>query len=511
MAEELEESASLDKYLEFVRNLDLDKLKYELSSELGPLSGEVLDELEAERIPPRIKVRVSENGMEAFLNVVHPGKPRSVSLDLLQEQLKANPVVSGIIEDHLERIVDRQIYDQEVLVARGKLPESGKDGFITVLVNKSEDPEDFLDARGRVDFKRMRLKNMVHKGEVIAERVLAVPGIDGYLVTGKPLPARAVKEAEFKLTPDVGLAPDNELKLLALKDGVFFPDFRIRDINIIDGNISYATGNVRYEKSLIVKGDVKSGFSVECGENVDVYRCVEDAEIIAGGDVIVKEGFLGTGKGIIRAKNVTIGHIKQQRVEARENIVVGGEVMYCNLVAGGIIKVMGIKGIVIGGTLIAEKGIEVANAGNTQNVKTHLCVGYNKAVIAMDQKLIEIEQYLDKVTRSIRIFRAVGHLDKLSANTRGKLQLLIKTRDAFTEEIGQLKITREKELMTIVEHEKPTIKVTGTVFSGATIQIGDLKNYVTKEIRNKIFITHKGKIVEVAASSLSRGKKKDNP
>ena len=506
MAEEREELTELGKYLEFIQKLDLDQLKYELSSELGPLSGEALDELDKETIPPRIKVRVSEDGMLGYINVVHPGKPRVLSLDLLHEQLKANGVIKGYIEENLERIIDSKVYDQDVLAARGKLPESGKDGYITVLVNRGEDPEDYIDARGRVDFKMMRLKNVVQKGEVIAERAPAVLGIDGYLVHGKELHARAVNEAEFRLNPDVGLAPDNQLKLLALKDGVFFPDFTIRDINIIEGNISYATGNVRYEKSLIIRGDVKSGFSVECGENVDIYRCVEDATVTAGGDVIVKEGFLGTGKGVIKGKNVTVGHIKQQKVEAIENIVVGGEVMHSELLAGGIIKVMGIKGIVIGGTLVAEKGIEVANAGNTQNIKTLLCAGYNNEIIALDRKLEELEKYLDKVTRSVKIFRAVGPLERLSLKTRGVLQRLMKTREALKEETTLLGSQRENEITAIVEREKPIIKVTGTVFPGATIQIGNLKIYVTKEIRNKLFICHKGRIVEVAASSLSRGK-----
>ena len=507
MPEKSEEQTALEKYLEFIRKLDLDQLKYELSSELGPLSGEVLGELDKEIIPPRIKVRISEDGMEAYINVVYPGKPSSLSLNLLREQLKANGVIKGYLEENLERIIDGKVYDQEVLAARGKLPESGKDGYITVLVNRGEDPEDYIDARGRVDFKRMRLKNVVQRGEVIAERTPAVAGINGYLVNGKELHSKAVNEAEFRLNPDVGLAPDNQLKLLALKDGVFFPDFTIRDINIIEGNISYATGNVRYEKSLIIRGDVKSGFSVECGENVDIYRCVEDATVTAGGDVIVKEGFLGTGKGVIKGKNVTVGHIKQQKAEAVEDIVVGGEVMYGELLAGGIIKVMGIKGIVIGGSLIAGKGIEVANAGNTQNVKTLLCAGYNNKIIVQDRKLEELDNYVHKVFNSVQIFRAAGSMEKLSLKTRGILQRLMKTKEALNEEITLLKTQREDEITAIVEREKPTIKVTGTVFPGVTIQIGNLKIYVTKEIRNKIFICHKGRIVEVAASSLSRGKK----
>lgn len=506
MTEERNEQDSLKKYLDFIENLNLEELKFEVSRELGPLSG---DELDSERIPPRIKVRISEDGMAGYLNVVHPGKPRSVSLSLLQEQLKANGVEQGFIEENLERIVDRQVYDQDVLVARGKLPVSGKDGSIKMLLSKQEDPEDYLDARGRVDFKRMRLKNCVQKGEVIAERVPATPGIDGYLVNGKVLHSRPVKEAEFKLTPDVGLAPDNPLKLLALKDGIFFSDFRIRDISIIEGNISFATGNIKFEKSLIIKGDVKSGFSVECGENVEIYRCVEDAVVTAGGDVIVKEGFLGTGKGIIRGKKVTIGHIKQQKVEALEDIVVGGEVMYSELKAGGIIKVMGVKGIVIGGSLIAAKGIEVVNAGNTQYVKTLLCTGYNNDIIAIDREIFELEKNLDKVTRTSRIFRAVGPLDRLSDKNKGILLKLMASRQAITEGMTRLKSSREHLVLTLIEREKPFIKVTGTVFPGTTIQIGDLKVFMIKETRNKIFICHKGKIVQVAASSLSRGGQRD--
>ena len=105
-------------------------------------------------------------------------------------------------------------------MAEGRLPEDGKDGSIRLLINQNEDPEDCLDIQGRVDFKKMRLKNVVRAGEVIAERIPPAPGKPGYKVSGEEIPGKPLNEAEFKLTPDVAISHENVLQLVALKDGV---------------------------------------------------------------------------------------------------------------------------------------------------------------------------------------------------------------------------------------------------------------------------------------------------
>ncbi|HUU30030.1 MAG TPA: FapA family protein [archaeon] len=505
MPEEPEIKRTIEEELDFIEKLDLERLKFELSQELGPLDAKIVEaEALPKAIPPQLKVRISENRMEAYLKVIHPGKPRAIGFNSLCEYLKANKVVEGIIQENLEKIVDLQVYDQEVLVAQGKLPVNGRDAVIRIITRET-DTEECMDVRGRVDFKKMRLKNVINQGEVVAVKTPATPGEKGYKVTGEEISHKPGKDLDFRKSPDVAVSEKNPLQLVALKSGFLNPNLTIKDLIIIEGHIDYSTGNVNYLKSLIIKGDVKSGFSVECGENVEIYRCVEDSTVIAAGDVIVKEGFLGMGKGLIQGNNVTVGHIKQQKIIAKGDIVVGGEVLYSYLQAGGIIKVMGVKGIVIGGVLVAGKGIEVVNAGNAQNIKTHLCVGYNSEIMELDEKIKKLLENQEKVNKTIKLFKAAGPTELLSEGKKLLLKKLSFSQNNIAEEIKSLQTMRRDKIDELIEKEKPSIKVNGTVFRNTTIQIGDYKKYITVEERNKIFIFHKDTIMDFAASSLRRG------
>jgi uncharacterized protein len=509
MSDDPNNKKTIEDDLKFIEGLDPDKLKYELTRDLGALDAKLMEKEDQPKvIPPQLKVRISDDRMEAYLNVIHPGKPRAIGFATLNAFLEQNRVVKGTILENLEKIVDLQVYDQEVLVARGKLPENGRDASIRIFSRETA-AEKCVDVRGRVDFKSMRLKNMVQKGEVIAEKIPLTPGDPGYRVTGEELAPRPGRDMEFRKSLDVAVSPQNELQLIAMKTGMLFPNFTIRDLTIIEGNVDYSTGNITYPKSLIIKGDVKSGFNVESGENIEIQKCVEDALVIAGGDVIVKQGFLGIGKGLILGNNVVLGHIKQQKVVARGDITLGGEALYSQLQSGGTIRSMGVKSIVIGGSLIAEKAIEVGNVGNSQSVRTFLCVGYNKAIMDLDEQIRKLTDYLEKLDNTIKMFRAAGPFEKLPEEKKLLLSRLVKAQDNLTLELNGLRTSRQQIMLGLIERDAPYIKVTGTLFRNTTIQIGDQKKYITTEERNKMYIMHKGGIIDVAATSLRRGDLKE--
>ena len=55
--------------------------------------------------------------------------------------------------------------------------------------------------------------------------------------------------------------------------------------------------------SIVVKGDVKSGFCLNAEGDIEIWGTVGDASIKFGKSVTVKCGFIGTGKEKIEAKD----------------------------------------------------------------------------------------------------------------------------------------------------------------------------------------------------------------
>ena len=102
----------LEEDLAFIEKLDVDKLKYEISDELGELAdkaGELFEDAERERevIPPKIEVRFSQDKLQAYLKVVTPGKPIPITEDDIRKNLEEKGVVKGILEKNTTGIYRR--------------------------------------------------------------------------------------------------------------------------------------------------------------------------------------------------------------------------------------------------------------------------------------------------------------------------------------------------------------------------------------------------------------------
>ena len=490
----------IEEDLKFLDELDIEKMKYDLIREMGPLSDDaslLLDAAESqiEIVPPEINVRISKDGLKAYLIVRKLGNPIAIREEDIEKALEAKGIKKDISENAIEEILVEKLVGQEVLIAEGKPPQMGRAGEIKVNVLTSDNkPENCVDSRGRVDFKRLNQSGIVESGNVIAEKIPAIPGKDGYNVKGEILKSEVPKEAEFVLTPDVGINPKNSRQLVALKSGILKKDFSIEEKVFINGDIDYSTGNIEYDKSVIIKGDVKTGFEVFCGEDLEVRGCVEDARVVANGNIVVKQGFLGDHKGHIRGHDITIGHIKQQEVFASNDLTVGGEAIHCDLHAAGFIKMIGVRGIAIGGQLIAGKGIELVTAGNIRNTKTFLRVGCDANILEIESLIEDLKEKTKKAEKMKRIFEAAITEKGLSPSLNKMMQRLEYSLSNIAKEIENLVNQRLSRIESLVKNENPYIKVSHAVYPNTTIQIGVLKKLITMEMHNKSFRIHNDQI-----------------
>ena len=85
-----------------------------------------------ERREKSIEVQVSKDGLEAYIKLC-PGEGETYTVEQLVEALGAKKVVYGIDHIELQNIIKEKRYFEEVLVAKGTLPEDGKDGYYEFL------------------------------------------------------------------------------------------------------------------------------------------------------------------------------------------------------------------------------------------------------------------------------------------------------------------------------------------------------------------------------------------
>jgi uncharacterized protein (DUF342 family) len=147
---------------------------------------------------------------------------------------------------------------------------------------------------------------------------------------------------------------------------------------IIQGNVDSSFGNLDIEGDLIITGDIKSGVKIRTSGGVKVMGMVEDADIIAQGNVEIAKAFIGQGNGNIQAKgSVCVNSIRNQRIFAESEIRIAEEAFQAQLTCDEAIFIEKGKGILSGGTTRAGTYLHVNELGNAMGSKTLIYVGDN--------------------------------------------------------------------------------------------------------------------------------------
>src|SRR5699024_6610991 len=161
----------------------------------------------------------------------------------------------------------------------------------------------------------------------------------------------------------------------------------VLDVYEVNESISMKIGNIDFPGSVIIRGDVPTGFTVKAAGDVKVFGLVEAATIIAEGTVTISEGIAGLRIGRIEAgEDVQIGYINQGIIRARKNILVENSVMHSECTAENDFVCN--RGNIVGGIISAGGAIKANNIGNRMNTKTSLSFG-------MDFKMFERQRELE--------------------------------------------------------------------------------------------------------------------
>src|SRR5208337_4362272 len=92
---------------------------------------------------------------------------------------------------------------------------------------------------------------------------------------------------------------------------------------IINGDVDLTTGNINFNGTVHITGSVRPGFKVQADSDVIIERDVEDAHIIAGGNITIKNGVVGNESVHITARgDITARFIQNARIEAGKSITV---------------------------------------------------------------------------------------------------------------------------------------------------------------------------------------------
>ncbi len=441
----------------------------------------------------KINVFVTTNKMQVKIKISPPkGNGNKPTLEDVILALKNNSVMLPPDEEIILNMLDCKKFNEEIVVVKGVIPENGEDSSVNWVVGELDKTStQVIRKDGSVDFKKIFDLNNVHADTLLGVFKSPTLGKSGKNVLGEVIEAKPGRERQIKVGNNVRISDDGE-KYYSIIDGQFSKEHGLGNVfpvYEVKGDLDYSEGNIDFFGTVVIHGQVRSGFEVKAGGNICVMKTVGEAKLIAGGQVIVSGGFIGKEKGIIKAgSDVLLKFAEGGNIEAGEDVIVDNAVMHCNVVCGGKVEVKSRKGQIVGGSILARDEVYAKNIGTILGTKTYITVGIDTITI---KKLEHLEELMNESElKMAKLQQSLNHLTNIEESegqlNQNQIQLSSQVKSAYDsirsrfEEIIYEKETVEANLN---RKRKGVVRAYETIFSGVHVTIRNVKYHVKTDIK----------------------------
>ena len=450
-----------------------------------------------------VNVEISKDKMLGVISFVAPQNGgRTLTPEEIKKEIADHGVVQGFIEENINELVYKHEYGYKYIIAQGKKAVDGEDGQIVFHFDTKalKELKPKINEDGSVDLRDLSAVKNVKKGDVLATKVPATQGEDGYNVLGQVIKARKGKEARIPKGKNTTVLPDN-LTLVADIDGKLEYDDHnvyINSVYNIMGDLDSSIGNVDFVGDVVIYGNVHSGFRIQAGGSVEVKGTVEDVTIIAGKDIILNYGVQGTEKSkLVAGGNVITKFIQNAHVEAG-GTVTAEAILHSVVTAGDSIHADSGKGTIVGGSAAATNLIIAKSIGSPMGTVTALQIGMPPHVYTqykeLGQELKEKRESLNKVDQSIAFLmgKAQGGLD---TQKKLMLQKFNATRQPLSEEYEEIRAKYNAIGERLNNIHDGLIRFTDTVYPGVKVTYGNIIKYIDERYAHSVIRKSDGEIV----------------
>lgn len=349
------------------------------------------------------KVIIAPDKMSASITL-YPKSDNSFWLDTeIYDLLRINGVSFGYDYDMISKLTENQLYGIPVTVAKGKPCENGKDGYYTYNFRTIVSRKPAILPDGSVDYRAMENFETVSAGTEIAYYHPATEGTDGQDVRGAALKAKNGKELLPLKGNGFKRSEDNLVYTAVISGKIVLKNDSIEITNVLEipGDVDLSYGNIDFDGSIIVHGVIYSGISISTTGDIYVDGNVEAVNLKAGGNIELKSGMQGNGKGRIDCH----GNLSGKFFES-VTINVGGclnanSLLNCVSEVRGVITISGKHGAIIGGSTTSISGIKATTVGNLTELSTNITAGisskFSDMLMEIDRQISEINDRIHKL------------------------------------------------------------------------------------------------------------------
>ncbi|QUH26306.1 FapA family protein [Serpentinicella alkaliphila] len=483
-----------------VQNVDTNIIKTYIN-EANPTSILIAPPQQEVLVDEDIEVALSRDKMQCHivLNKGYGGK--SITAEKIISKLNENGINYGISYELIENFLSNKEFNEKVLIAEGKKPINGINAKIIYYfdTHASNSPKMLED--GNVDFKQLNLIKNVKKDELISEITPPTEGVNGYDVTGIELRPLSGKPTNFKKGKNTYESEDG-LKLYASRDGqILLKDgvITVSEVLEIAGDIDNSTGNIKFNGKVIVKGNVKSGFSIEADGDIIVYGVVEGARLKSQGDIILNRGVQGNNQAYLECTgNLVAKYIENTKIDVKGSIEADCILHSCAKAKSKVL-ISGKKGLIAGGEVKAGEEISAITIGSHMGTNTKLEVGIDpdikKKLNDIKNEITETENKLDGLKKTIELLNKQSKIAKLSQDKQEIFVKSVKAYEVLKERHGSLTLELNIIESKINTMTKGKIHALKTMYPGVKATILNTTRQLYDELANCTLYLKEGEVM----------------
>lgn len=366
---------------------------------------------------------ISPDGLKAYLNW-HSGKIEK-TVDELEVILRNNGIVYGIDHKALEDLVKRQKKtfmlseeDCNTLVARGKKPKHGKDGYYEWKFHAGRKRTPDLKEDGTIDFDSMKWFDFVKKGQILAVYHFVEPSVDGMSVFGEIIRAKTGKEKPVLCGRGFEILPDFKTYVASADGHVSLKnkELIVEELLLLD-EVQNMSQPLCYDGDVYIRGNIEGPIALEVNGDLVVDGFVQGARIKCKGNLILKGGINNVaGQEKVYAGGRVISRFFEYVTLHAEGNVYFGTSLNSDLSTYGEMVSYGEKGCIVGGNSYSEKGFCLSNIGNSAGIPTALNLGSNEAIRSvyadLEREIMEIKEAMTKLVSARNQIIFNGKIEK---------------------------------------------------------------------------------------------------
>ncbi|AUG57113.1 DUF342 domain-containing protein [Acetivibrio saccincola] len=357
----------------------------------------------------QMELVISDDGLRAWITFRLPEEELDFSkreqlIKKIYSLLNEKGIVYGIKQEVLFQALNN---NTPYLIAEGIPPQHGEDCIINMY--KIEPPTPEIREDGSVNHYNLKLINRVKAGDWLGERIDATKGVPGRSIFGTDIPASDGKNFPLKYDRKTvyEVYQDNVTLLFSKVNGAvdYKDDGSIFVSNhlLINGDVDFKTGNIKFDGCVTIMGTVADGFYVEATKDIEINGALGLGNIKG---ITSHEGNIYIRGGIAAKNHVEIKAKKDVFIKFLDNVTVkcGGAAhigFYCinSNVYAKEVYIESFRGNIIGGRVYSQIKISVPILGSALEKRTVL------KLEGFDRKKLELE--LENVNNKIEHLKTV--------------------------------------------------------------------------------------------------------